>query len=208
MNDSELLEWYQEKTAETAIYPKGEAGLAYVALKLSGEIGELWGALTDRALNIEAAALEFGDVCWYISQLFTELNNYEEDEQLKVSLSSLLVEGESIKETAKAHKQNYINMVSSSPYNIDFICLINLSRASLDANEIIGKFIRRGFFNPGDTNRVRALVDEVWGNVNVLADYLNLDIKEILSNNIEKLTTRKEAGELKDRDPKEAPPIS
>ena len=74
---------YQERTAETAIYPgQGQVmGLAYVGLGL-GEAGEVQGkikkVLRDDAGEIteakrDAIAKELGDMLWYISQTATEL---------------------------------------------------------------------------------------------------------------------------------------
>ena len=75
---------YQVTAAETAIYPGqgSTAGLAYVALGLVGEAGEVANkvkkVLRDRngeltpsaAVNI---AEELGDVLWYLAQICTEL---------------------------------------------------------------------------------------------------------------------------------------
>lgn len=75
---------YQNRAATTAIYPnKGEFdGLAYAALGLNGEAGELAegvkkalrddeGEVTPDRRNKLAA--ELGDVLWYCAQLATEL---------------------------------------------------------------------------------------------------------------------------------------
>lgn len=82
------FEEYQNKSKETAVYPKGKDGLVYVALGLSNEAGEVLGNLkkiirddnweiTDE--RREALKKELGDVLWYISQLCTELGfSFEE----------------------------------------------------------------------------------------------------------------------------------
>jgi NTP pyrophosphatase (non-canonical NTP hydrolase) len=75
---------YQAATSETAIYPgqRSTAGLAYVALGLAGEAGEIAnkvkkvlrdgnGELTPAAAAVIAE--ECGDVLWYLARLCTEL---------------------------------------------------------------------------------------------------------------------------------------
>lgn len=79
-----LLDFYQHRAADTAIYPhKGELlGKLYCALKLNGEAGEvaekLGKALRDEAGNISeerriALMFELGDVLWYVANLAKEL---------------------------------------------------------------------------------------------------------------------------------------
>ena len=65
---------YQEKTEETAIYPK-ENAVEYLALGLNGEAGEVAEKVKkairdDKELDLEK---ELGDVLWYLSQLSKEL---------------------------------------------------------------------------------------------------------------------------------------
>lgn len=76
---------YQEKTAETAIYPEAGTGsitaLSYVGLGL-GEVGEVQGKIK-KVIRDDGGVLseekrqaiidELGDVLWYASQLATEL---------------------------------------------------------------------------------------------------------------------------------------
>ncbi|QFG07952.1 nucleotide pyrophosphohydrolase [Streptomyces phage Intolerant] len=75
---------YQQQATETAVYPgQGQGtGLAYVALGLAGEAGEVANKvkkiLRDKGgvLNVRDAAEiaeEAGDVLWYLAQLCTEL---------------------------------------------------------------------------------------------------------------------------------------
>lgn len=73
---------YQEKTALTAIYPKGVLGFIYCALALGGESGEIQEKvkkiIRDKAgmvspTDVEEIKKELGDVLWYISQLSSEL---------------------------------------------------------------------------------------------------------------------------------------
>lgn len=80
---------YQEKAAETAIYPKDLGlGLYYVALGLAGEAGEFAGEVSklirddkgqltpERAEKLKSEA---SDVIWYIAAVLTELNlNFED----------------------------------------------------------------------------------------------------------------------------------
>lgn len=73
---------YQEKSSETAIFPKQKA-LQYLALGLVSEAGEIAGKIkkiirddngwvsTDKE---KALLKECGDVLWYLSQLVTELD--------------------------------------------------------------------------------------------------------------------------------------
>jgi NTP pyrophosphatase (non-canonical NTP hydrolase) len=78
---------YQRLARATAEYPR-EAWLAYPALGLAGEAGEVAehakktirddrGAVTDA--RREAMAKELGDVLWYVAQLATELGLELED---------------------------------------------------------------------------------------------------------------------------------
>jgi NTP pyrophosphatase (non-canonical NTP hydrolase) len=72
---------YQDLSRRTAEYPR-EAWLAYPALGLSGEAGEIAehakkairddaGQITDERRS--AMAKELGDVLWYVAQLASEL---------------------------------------------------------------------------------------------------------------------------------------
>ncbi len=78
---------YQELARRTAQYPR-EAWLAYPALGLAGEAGEVAEhakkAIRDDAGNVSderraAMAKELGDVLWYVSQLASELGLALED---------------------------------------------------------------------------------------------------------------------------------
>jgi NTP pyrophosphatase (non-canonical NTP hydrolase) len=73
---------YQRLSRRTAAYPR-EAWLAYPALGLAGEAGEVaehakkairddGGEVSEERRN--AMAKELGDVLWYVSQLATELD--------------------------------------------------------------------------------------------------------------------------------------
>jgi len=75
------LSEYQRRSRLTAGYPR-EAWLAYPALGLAGEAGEVAehakkiirddeGRVSDERL--EAISKELGDVLWYVAQLATEL---------------------------------------------------------------------------------------------------------------------------------------
>jgi len=72
---------YQDQAAETAVYPK-PIGLAYVALGLAGEAGEIANKVKKvyrdnggKLLPEVRATLvkEVGDALWYVSALATEL---------------------------------------------------------------------------------------------------------------------------------------
>lgn len=67
---------YQEKTAETAIYPEDQA-LEYLALGLNGESGEVAEKvkkhIRDGKELDEDFAKELGDVLWYLARLIDEL---------------------------------------------------------------------------------------------------------------------------------------
>jgi NTP pyrophosphatase (non-canonical NTP hydrolase) len=72
---------YQRQSRRTAEYPR-EAWLAYPALGLAGEAGEVAEhakkAIRDDAGNVSderraAMSKELGDVLWYVAQLATEL---------------------------------------------------------------------------------------------------------------------------------------
>ena len=86
----ELME-YQRKAMATAIYPKnGIAGLAYVALGLNGEAGEVAELVKkiirdedvgvsreklDKAIaaKLDVVSKEIGDVLWYVAAICSEL---------------------------------------------------------------------------------------------------------------------------------------
>ena len=63
---------YQEKAAETAIFPKNEA-LSYLALGLTGEAGEVANKvkklIRDGDLDTATIIDELGDVMWYVAML-------------------------------------------------------------------------------------------------------------------------------------------
>lgn len=61
---------YQEKAVTLAVYPE-EYDIAYPALGLIEEIGELLG--TDTEGPVEVLKKEMGDVCWYCSALAYDL---------------------------------------------------------------------------------------------------------------------------------------
>lgn len=78
---------YQKRTKDTAIYPSGSdwdpiIPILYTALGLSGEVGECCDKIKkilrdDRGFvteeKVKILSKELGDVCWYLSQLCTEL---------------------------------------------------------------------------------------------------------------------------------------
>jgi len=68
---------YQEKTAETAIYPEDQA-LEYLALGLNGESGEVAEKIKKHIRDgkelDEDFAKELGDVLWYLARLIDELD--------------------------------------------------------------------------------------------------------------------------------------
>jgi NTP pyrophosphatase (non-canonical NTP hydrolase) len=88
---------YQERSRRTAEYPR-EARLAYPALGLAGEAGEVAEhakkAIRDDGGVIaqerrSAMAKELGDVLWYVAQLATELG-LDLDEVAEQNLHKLL----------------------------------------------------------------------------------------------------------------------
>jgi NTP pyrophosphatase (non-canonical NTP hydrolase) len=91
------LSEYQRLSRRTAEYPR-EAWLAYPALGLSGEAGEVAEhakkAIRDDGGEVSAErraamAKELGDVLWYISQLASELG-LDLDEIAQANLDKLL----------------------------------------------------------------------------------------------------------------------
>jgi NTP pyrophosphatase (non-canonical NTP hydrolase) len=91
------LSEYQRLSRRTAEYPR-EAWLAYPALGLAGEAGEVAEhakkALRDDGGEVSeqrraAMAKELGDVLWYVSQLASELG-LDLDEIAQVNLDKLL----------------------------------------------------------------------------------------------------------------------
>lgn len=90
------LSEYQRRSRRTAEYPR-EAWLAYPALGLAGEAGEVAEhakkAIRDDAGEVSAErraamAKELGDVLWYVSQLASELG-LDLDEIAQVNLDKL-----------------------------------------------------------------------------------------------------------------------
>ncbi len=88
---------YQRRSRRTAEYPR-EAWLAYPALGLSGEAGEVAehakkairdddGEISDE--RRAAMAKELGDVLWYVAQLASELG-LDLDEIAQTNLDKLL----------------------------------------------------------------------------------------------------------------------
>ncbi len=91
------LSEYQRRSRRTAEYPR-EAWLAYPALGLSGEAGEVAEhakkAIRDDAGQVSderraAMSKELGDVLWYVAQLATELD-LELDQIAQANLDKLL----------------------------------------------------------------------------------------------------------------------
>jgi NTP pyrophosphatase (non-canonical NTP hydrolase) len=91
------LNEYQRLSRRTAEYPR-EAWLAYPALGLAGEAGEVAEhakkAIRDDAGQVEperraAMAKELGDVLWYVAQIATELD-LDLDEVAQANLDKLL----------------------------------------------------------------------------------------------------------------------
>jgi NTP pyrophosphatase (non-canonical NTP hydrolase) len=91
------LSEYQQLSRRTAQYPR-EAWLAYPALGLAGEAGEVAehakktirddaGVLSDE--RRAALSKELGDVLWYVAQLASELE-LDLDEIAQVNLDKLL----------------------------------------------------------------------------------------------------------------------
>jgi NTP pyrophosphatase (non-canonical NTP hydrolase) len=92
------LSEYQQLSRRTAEYPR-EAWLAYPALGLAGEAGEVaehakkairddGGSVSDERKN--AMSKELGDVLWYVAQIATELGldlNEIADQNLQKLLS-------------------------------------------------------------------------------------------------------------------------
>jgi len=91
------LSEYQRQSRRTAEYPR-EAWLAYPALGLAGEAGEVAEhakkAIRDDAGKVSderkaAMSKELGDVLWYVAQLATELG-LDLDEVAEQNLEKLL----------------------------------------------------------------------------------------------------------------------
>jgi NTP pyrophosphatase (non-canonical NTP hydrolase) len=95
--DAVELSEYQRLSRRTAEYPR-EAWLAYPALGLAGEAGEVAEhakkAIRDDAGSVsserrEKMAKELGDVLWYVAQLASELG-LDLDEVAQANLDKLL----------------------------------------------------------------------------------------------------------------------
>lgn len=90
------LNEYQEKSVSTAIYPN-EVALAYVALGLSGEAGEIANKVkklyrdgdgTASPEKEKELAKELGDVLWYVAMMAYELG-FRLDEIAQMNVDKL-----------------------------------------------------------------------------------------------------------------------
>lgn len=87
------LNEYQQKAGETAIFPEGDVGLVYLALKLNGEAGEVAekigkGIRDQLRPDNEALAKELGDVLWYVAMLSKHIG-YDLDKIAELNINKL-----------------------------------------------------------------------------------------------------------------------
>lgn len=67
------LQTYQTESRKTAIYPDIGSNLTYPVLGFIGEVGEFYLQAQSQPFDDFNRRKELGDICWYISQLHTEL---------------------------------------------------------------------------------------------------------------------------------------
>ena len=181
-----FLNKYQSLANQTAVYPgrmgdpieTAMAGLFYVSLGLSGEIGEL----QEKIICGDSEDLikkEFGDVYWYLSQVCMELGT---------PMSFLL--------KTKIDYKKLRSMTSSEA--IIERSLLSLSVLSGRICEILKKALRdnNGHLAPGKKDEIIEALAKILHNLLGTCGMLNMEAEDIMNGNIEKLFSRKERGLL------------
>ena len=186
MYKATFLNKYQSLANQTAVYPgrmgdpieTAMAGLFYVSLGLSGEIGEL----QEKVLCGDTDDLikkELGDVYWYVSQVCMELGT---------PMSYLL-------KTKIDYKK--LRSITSTDAIVER-SLLAMSILSGRICEILKKSLRdnNGHLGPGKKDEIIEALAKILHNMLGTCGMLNMEPEEIMNLNIEKLFSRKERGLL------------
>lgn len=176
------MEWreYQDRAAETAVYPDRGRNFLYPALGLADEWGEVATLLTRRLMDDdtvtdEGIADELGDVAWYFAALCSELG---------LSLEDL----------------NEFRLDAAPPIGTSRISLVTLilgariaavaghaKKAVRDDGGVVTETRREAF------RRCLAAALDAWI---LLCETVERDTTEVLSRNAEKLKGRQQRGTL------------
>ena len=166
----DVLKEYREFTRTTAIYP-GEKGLLYCTLGLQNEVGEL----IDKMMNHnESLQQEFsgeaGDILWYITRLADELG---------INIEDIVPD---IFDT-KIGKSQFVMLVFRLEENIG------------DLYGLLKKSVR------GDKELDKKTIEErmcaIIFTFQVILSMFDLTLRDIVKQNMEKLSSRKERGKIK-----------
>ena len=186
MISKEFLNQYQSSANTVAIYPGrlGEridvpiAGLLYVSLGLSGEIGELQEKIVCKC-DLDEIKKEFGDVFWYISQVCMELSTPMS------YLTKIKIEFK------KLRKLQDTNMLLERQ-------LIALSILAGRINEIMKKSFRdsNGHISSDKKNEVLEILAKILWNIVGLSGMCGITPEDAMDTNIQKLLSRKDRGVL------------
>ncbi len=168
---------YQEQARSTAIYPRQENNLLYPTLGLMGEIGEVSNKLKKNIRdNNYSTGLpdEIGDVCWYMANFCCEL---------QINLSDLFED-----------LGNYNQAKENNIYEEMLAIQVSLGIISGNVLSLINS----------ECGSMRSTKDNIFANLhniviglNNMCNFLNLDLKDIAKNNIEKLLDRKQRDVLR-----------
>ena len=186
MINGEFLNKYQSSANLVAVYPGrlGEridipiAGLLYVSMGLSGEIGELQEKIVCKC-DLEEIKKEFGDVYWYISQVCMELST-PMSYLAKVKI-----------EFKKLRKLQDADMLLERQ-------LLALSILSGRVSEIMKKSFRdsNGHISGDKKNEVIDILAKILHNLNGLSGMCGIMPEDAMDANIHKLFSRKDRGVL------------
>lgn len=182
----ESYDFYQTETSKTAYWnanlqsddPALLGGgichpIAYCALKLCGECGEVYGKIYTRENTQEKVRDELGDVCWYVARL-AELHD--------IKLSTLI---ESMPDPSW-YNSNDLRMASDLMY------------FASAASEKIGKWIRDHRAENPSINQeyMTSQLGKVLSQVCALAECYHLYLHNILAANLGKVSSRHKRGKV------------
>ena len=181
-----FLNQYQSSANTVAVYPGrlGEridipiAGLLYVSMGLSGEIGELQEKIVCKG-DLEEIKKEFGDVFWYISQVCMELSTPMSH------LTTIKVEFK------KLRKLQHTDMILERQ-------LLALSILAGRISEIMKKSFRdsNGHISSEKKNEILEILAKILWNIIGLSGMCGITPEDAMDTNIKKLFSRKDRGVL------------
>lgn len=169
---------YQSLTSETAIYPDGEDGITYLIMGIVGESGEVCNKLK-KALRGDfelteqkkkEIGKELGDICWYLFQI---LKRYRRKPSHFVP--------DTIEVYEARHKNLDMQFINRNSILLAHMC------STLGETFYVG-VVRAGY--------VKEFFCTVLNTLSVMANQLDISLGEVLDNNINKLSKRKDEGVL------------